>query len=187
MANNHHLSLMPAEELTRERIQETLDSLENGVDRMRELARVVKEDRETILNSLGSLLNSPVLKETKGAEREEVELRLDHLVKRCLGVEIEVQIIRNQSQQLAIQRIGDILEALVESAHNDLRRSKAKTERYLNSCLTEPKGPIDESFQNTLLECAAEDQKEVRKKLQSLHEKMEAMSGILSSFDPKLK
>lgn len=65
MANNH-LSLMPVEDLTRDRIQETLDSLENGVDKMRELARVVKEDREAILNSLGSLLNSPILKDTKG-------------------------------------------------------------------------------------------------------------------------
>lgn len=58
--------------------------------------------------------------------------------------------------------------------------------RYLNSCLTEPKGPTDEGFQATLLECAADDQKEIRKKLQILLDKMEAMSGILSSFDPKL-
>ncbi|XP_071837797.1 BAG family molecular chaperone regulator 2-like [Apostichopus japonicus] len=185
MANNH-LSLMPVEDLTRDRIQETLDSLENGVDKMRELARVVKEDREAILNSLGSLLNSPILKDTKGAEREEIELRLDHLVKRCLGVEIEVQIIRNQSQQLAMERVTEILESLVDSAHSDLRRTKTVAQRYLNSCLTEPKGPTDEGFQATLLECAADDQKEIRKKLQILLDKMEAMSGILSSFDPKL-
>lgn len=65
------------------------------------------------------------------AEREEIELRLDHLVKRCLGVEIEVQIIRNQSQQLAMERVTEILESLVDSAHSDLRRTKTVAQRFV--------------------------------------------------------
>ncbi|KAJ8032928.1 BAG family molecular chaperone regulator 2 [Holothuria leucospilota] len=186
MANNRQLSLVQAEDLTHEKIQETLDSLENGVDRMRELARLVRDDKETILSSLGALLNSPVLKETKGAEREELELRLDNLVKRCLSIEISVETIRNPNQELAFQRIRELMSSLVESAHSDLRRSKDTTERYLNSCLADPRGPVDERFQATLLECTAEDQKEVRKKLQDFLDRMEKANGLLSTFDPKL-
>lgn len=58
--------------------------------------------------------------------------------------------------------------------------------RYLNSCLADPRGPIDERFQSTLLECTAEDQKEVRKKLQDFLDRMEKANGLLSAFDPKL-
>ncbi len=106
-------------------------------------------------------------------EREELELFIDRLTKRCLTVEISIQIIRSPAQEKSLQTVLKYLHDLIGTIHSNMKDSRQVIERYLNSCLTETTGPVDDKFQAALLGCTAEDQKDVRKRLEALWASLE--------------
>ena len=98
---------------------------------------------------------------------------IDRLTKRCLTVEITVQIIRSPAQETALQTVLKYLHDLIGEIHTNMEQSKGIIQRYLNSCLTETRGPVDDKFQAALLGCTAEDQKDVKKRLEVLWASLE--------------
>lgn len=87
---------------------------------------------------------------------------------RCASVEVQVMTPRNPTQQDALSQVDRLMEELLCRLKADLSGSKILCQAFLNACLSDAKGPIDQKFQSVIIECAADDQKKIRKRLESL-------------------
>ncbi|XP_072045105.1 BAG family molecular chaperone regulator 2-like [Amphiura filiformis] len=160
----------------------TLDEMEKRVEELRDNAKKMEEERKSLLGSLNTMLQSQALVEVNKGDREELELFIDRLTKRCLTIEITVHIIRSPSQEKSLQTVLKYLHDLIGTIHSNMQQSRQVIERYLNSCITETKGPVDDKFQAALLGCTAEDQKDVRKRLEALWASLERAEKAESSM-----
>lgn len=102
-------------------------------------------------------------------EQEELEANAERLICRCLTIEISVTTPRNDIQETALQRIKDILNSLNEDMSSGKKKSVDQAKSYLNACSSENEGNIvDHRFQGIILDCTADDQKAIRKKLKEM-------------------
>lgn len=87
-----------------------------------------------------------------------------------MTVEISVTTPRNEMQQQALDNINKYLDQLLLDFKTDSDAARETLQCYINACLSDAKGPIHQKFQAAVLECTAYDQKQTRKKLESLME-----------------
>ena len=73
-------------------------------------------------------------------------------------------------QQQALDNVNTYLDQLLLDFKTDTNTAKETLQCYINACLSESKGPIHQKFQAAVLECTAYDQKQTRKKLETLME-----------------
>uniref|UniRef100_A0A8C6TJM4 BCL2 associated athanogene 2 n=1 Tax=Neogobius melanostomus TaxID=47308 RepID=A0A8C6TJM4_9GOBI len=137
------------------RLLETLDELEMRVDVLRETASAMEQERECILEMIQSLKNSQEMRNISDGEREELTLTAERLMGRTLTVEICVGTIRNSDQEVALQKATSIINEILQALHA--------------ACVTEaPPVPIDQKFQALVISCALEDQKKIKRRLETL-------------------
>ncbi|XP_071483760.1 BAG family molecular chaperone regulator 2-like [Diadema antillarum] len=161
----------------------SLDELEVRVEKMREAARTIDEEKRSLLDSLNTMMQSEAIDHLTEAEREELGLFIDRLITRCLTVDINIQTIRSPSQEQALMKVNDLLRDLIDTLKEDIAKSKQRLQLYLNSCLPwSEAGAIDERFQGAVLGCAAEDQKLIRKKLQKLWDAFADSDAFLATL-----
>ncbi|TKR61030.1 hypothetical protein L596_028198 [Steinernema carpocapsae] len=87
----------------------------------------------------------------------------------AVHVEVVVNTPRNQEQAQALSAVNNLIEGAVVKMQEDLCNSKETVQRYLNACNPEmPEGPIDQRFQAQVIECTADDQKKIRRKLANI-------------------
>lgn len=103
-------------------------------------------------------------------ERDEVEALAERLICRCLTVEVNVTTPRNESQEAALKRVHELLQQLEALCEHSVGKAVVRTKAYLNACLAEPVGCIDQKFQGAILSCTIDDQKSVKCRLKSLLE-----------------
>lgn len=102
-------------------------------------------------------------------EKEEIEANAERLICRCLTVEVSVTTPRNDIQEKALQRTKEILQNLKGLLIKGKQSAVDTAKSYLNACSSEPEGRIvDHRFQGIILECTADDQKMIRKKLKEM-------------------
>lgn len=101
-------------------------------------------------------------------EKEEIELTADRLLNRTLTVEISVTTPRSEMQQQALDNVNRFLDQLLLDIKTDGDTAKETLQCYMNACLSEFTGPVHQKFQAAILECTAYDQKQTRKRLESL-------------------
>ncbi|XP_071965810.1 BAG family molecular chaperone regulator 2-like [Antedon mediterranea] len=146
----------------------TLDELEKQVESFRDTAKKLQEDKQEILEKINKVSESQAISDLTEEKKDELELYIDRLCKRCITVELSVITVRSTHQEKAILKIKDILKKLKADIQSDTPGTREKITRYLNTCTTDGDGTLDYHFQAILLDCAAEDQKEVKKRLQAL-------------------
>ncbi|XP_011665012.2 BAG family molecular chaperone regulator 2 [Strongylocentrotus purpuratus] len=161
---------------------QTLDALELRVEKMRETARSIEDEKIRLLNSLNTMMQSEAIDHLSGAEREELGLYIDRLITRCLTVDINIQTIRTPAQEESLRKVKGYLRDLIDTMQANLEQCSQRVKLYLNSCLgeTELMGPVDDRFQGALLGCAAEDQKMIRKKLQEIKESLSETDAFMA-------
>ncbi|KAI6185114.1 BAG family molecular chaperone regulator 2 [Aphelenchoides fujianensis] len=143
-----------------------LDETERRVEEMRERAAKLEIEKEQILDILGNVkLNSDLLPLGEG-EREDINLTADRILKRCKAVEVVVNTPRSEEQMRALDEVNSLIQNVVQKMQDDLDSSKDTVQRFLNACSPdEPTGPIDQRFQSKVVECTADDQKKIRRRL----------------------
>lgn len=80
------------------------------------------------------------------AEQEELMVIRSRLLSRVTTVDVTVLTPRTQQQAFALTAVNEILDKLLTRFQTEQCRHEC--ERYLNSCLSDPTGPIDEKFQS---------------------------------------
>ncbi|XP_035224226.1 BAG family molecular chaperone regulator 2-like isoform X2 [Stegodyphus dumicola] len=159
-----------------QRLVEMLDHIEERVELLREHASAMENEREALLSVLSAIKSNKDLQYVTEGEREEIEITALRLMNRTQTVEVSVTTPRNELQQQALDKVEKFYTDLQAYAETDPAGAKATLQSYINACLSDCKGAINQKFQAAVLECTADDQKRTRKKLESLMASL-SMSG----------
>ncbi|XP_028279555.1 BAG family molecular chaperone regulator 2 [Parambassis ranga] len=151
------------------RLLETLDQLEIRVEALREAASAMEQERECILEMIQSIQSSQEMRNISAGEREELALTADRLMGRTLSVEVSVGTIRNPQQEEALRKATTIIDEIVKKLLNDMECGRHQLLALHAACVTEaPPVPIDQKFQAIVISCALEDQKKIKRRLETL-------------------
>ncbi|XP_043934120.1 BAG family molecular chaperone regulator 2-like isoform X3 [Protopterus annectens] len=112
--------------------------------------------------------NKTIIRSRSG-EREELTLLTDQLMIRTDAVHIGLGTVRSEQQEESLRQVTALLEDLSQELIEGGRTGKAQLESYLNACLSHgDERHADEKFQALVISCALEDQKIIRKRLESM-------------------
>uniref|UniRef100_A0A8C6MP82 BAG family molecular chaperone regulator 2 n=1 Tax=Mus spicilegus TaxID=10103 RepID=A0A8C6MP82_MUSSI len=102
-------------------------------------------------------------------EREELNLTANRLMGRTLTVEVSVETIRNPQQEESLKHATRIIDEVVSKFLDDLGNAKSHLMSLYSACSSEvPPGPVDQKFQSIVIGCALEDQKKIKRRLETL-------------------
>lgn len=88
---------------------------------------------------------------------------------RTITVEVSVETIRNPQQQESLLRATQMIDEIVNKLLDDLEDSKSRLMSLYGACTSEtPSGPVDQKFQSVVIGCAIEDQKKIKRRLETL-------------------
>ncbi|XP_031694978.1 BAG family molecular chaperone regulator 2 [Anarrhichthys ocellatus] len=148
---------------------ESLDQLEMRVETLRETASAMEVEREFILEMIQSLQNGQELRNISAGEREELSLTANRLMGRTLCVEISIGTIRNSLQEEALRNATSVIDEIVKKLLDDMDGGRQQLLAVHAACVTEaPPVPIDQKFQAIVIGCALEDQKKIKRRLETL-------------------
>ncbi|KAK1170919.1 BAG family molecular chaperone regulator 2 [Acipenser oxyrinchus oxyrinchus] len=151
------------------RLLESLDQLELRVDTLREAASALEQEKESLLEMINSIQSSQDMRSISDGEREELSLTASRLLGRTLTVEVSVETIRNPQQQDALSKATSIVDEIAGEILDDLEGGRKRLLSLLAACVTEaPPVPIDQKFQSIVISCALEDQKKIKRRIETL-------------------
>ncbi|XP_033737434.1 BAG family molecular chaperone regulator 2-like [Pecten maximus] len=174
-----HMNMSPVEEADRNTIVGHLYSIESRVEKLRERALEIEQEKCVLLQELQRIQDNDTNIEFTEDERDEIEALAERLVCRCLTVEVGVTTPRNESQESALMHVNELLQQLEDLCACSAEKAIRRTEAYLNACLAEPTGSIDQRFQGSILGCTVDDQKKVKCRLQRLLQKLSKSNQVL--------
>ncbi|XP_008066311.2 BAG family molecular chaperone regulator 2 [Carlito syrichta] len=139
------------------------------VEALREAATAVEQEKEILLEMIHSIQNSQDMRQISDGEREELNLTANRLMGRTLTVEVSVETIRNPQQQESLKHATRIIDEVVNKFLDDLENAKSHLMSLYSACSSEvPSGPVDQKFQSIVIGCALEDQKKIKRRLETL-------------------
>ncbi|XP_008292233.1 BAG family molecular chaperone regulator 2 [Stegastes partitus] len=163
---------------------ESLDQLEMRVEALREAASAMEQERECILEMIQSVQNSQEMRNICAGEREELSLTANRLMGRTLTVEISVGTIRNSQQEDALRRATSIIDEIVKKLLEDMDSGRQQLRALHAACVTEAQPvPIDQKFQAIVISCALEDQKKIKRRLETLMRNVENADKNIKIMD----
>ncbi|XP_023117123.1 BAG family molecular chaperone regulator 2 [Amphiprion ocellaris] len=163
---------------------ESLDQLEMRVEALREAASAMEQERECILEMIQSLQNSQEMRNICAGEREELNLTANRLMGRTLSVEISVGTIRNSQQEDALHKATSIIDEIVKKLLDDMDGGRQRLMALHAACVSEaPAVPIDQKFQAIVISCALEDQKKIKRRLETLLRNVENAEKNIKIMD----
>lgn len=171
------------------RLLESLDQLEMRVESLREAASAMEQERECILEMIQSIQNSQEMRNISSGEREELDLTANRLMGRTLSVEISVGTNRNSQQEEALHKATCIIDEIVKKLLDDMEGGRQRLLALHAACVSEaPLVPIDQKFQAIVISCALEDQKNIKRRLETLLRNVENAEKNIKIMDhQKLK
>uniref|UniRef100_A0A0N5AV35 BAG family molecular chaperone regulator 2 n=1 Tax=Syphacia muris TaxID=451379 RepID=A0A0N5AV35_9BILA len=179
MSNTNGSRVVPVQLLRKTSIEDLneqmigmLDEVERRVEQLRESAGQLEQEKESLLDMLSNVnLNAELLRLGQG-DREDINATTNRLLTRCRAVEVVVNTPRNVEQTKALNNVTSLIDSAINKMQEDLTNSKEvlqTVQRYLNACSPDqPDGPIDQRFQTQVIECTADDQKKIRRRLAHL-------------------
>uniref|UniRef100_A0AC35U447 BAG domain-containing protein n=1 Tax=Rhabditophanes sp. KR3021 TaxID=114890 RepID=A0AC35U447_9BILA len=115
-------------------IIELLDTAEHRVEKLREQAAALEQEKEQLLDTLKYIkLNTDLLRFEEG-QREDVEATAARILKRCNAVSVSVNTPRNADQAEALANINVLLEKVCLRLRNEFEDAKQCLSRYQNAC-----------------------------------------------------
>ncbi|KAG8124152.1 hypothetical protein E2320_019461 [Naja naja] len=151
------------------RLLECLDQLERRVEALRDAAASMEQEKETLLEMIHNIQNSQDMRNISEGEREELNLTAKRLMGRTITVEVSVETIRNPQQQESLLRATQMIDEIVNKLLDDLEDSKNRLISLYGACTSEtPSGPVNQKFQSVVIGCAIEDQKKIKRRLETL-------------------
>lgn len=117
-------------------------------------------------------------------EREELTLTANRLMGRTLSVEICVGTIRNPQQEEALRQATSVIDEIVKKLLDDMESGRQRLLAVHAACVTEaPPVPIDQKFQAIVISCALEDQKKIKRRLETLLRNVENAEKNIKIMD----
>ncbi|XP_043934117.1 BAG family molecular chaperone regulator 2-like isoform X1 [Protopterus annectens] len=148
---------------------ESLDQIEFRVNSLREQAGTLEQEKVTLLEMIKQIKETIATQNISEGEREELTLLTDQLMIRTDAVHIGLGTVRSEQQEESLRQVTALLEDLSQELIEGGRTGKAQLESYLNACLSHgDERHADEKFQALVISCALEDQKIIRKRLESM-------------------
>ncbi|XP_060781406.1 BAG family molecular chaperone regulator 2 isoform X2 [Neoarius graeffei] len=159
-------------------------SLENEVEALREAATAMEHERECLLEMIQSIQNSQEMRTICDGEREELTLTASRLMGRTLAVTVSVDTIRNPQQEDALRKATAIIDEIAAKVLDNMEGARKKLQALHAACLTEvPLVPIDQKFQSIVISCALEDQKKIKRRLETLIRNMDNAEKTIKIMD----
>ncbi|XP_075058656.1 BAG family molecular chaperone regulator 2 [Mixophyes fleayi] len=148
---------------------ESLDELESRVQALRDSASALELEKESLLETIHSVQNSQDMRKISDGEREELTLTAERLMSRIVTVEVTVETIRNPQQASSLQQATMIIDEILKKVMDNIEIGKNQLMSLYGACTSEvPPGPIDQKFQSIIIGCALEDQKKIKRRLETL-------------------
>ncbi|KAB5582028.1 hypothetical protein PHYPO_G00182480 [Pangasianodon hypophthalmus] len=166
------------------RLLESLDEIEMRVEALREAATAMEHERESLLEMIQSIQNSQEMRTICDGEREELTLTANRLMGRTLTVTVSVDTIRNPQQEDALRTATAIIDEIAAKVLDDMESARKKLQALHAACLTEASFvPIDQKFQSIVISCALEDQKKIKRRLETLIRNMDNAEKTIKIMD----
>ncbi|XP_070697255.1 BAG family molecular chaperone regulator 2 [Pempheris klunzingeri] len=166
------------------RLLESLDQLEMRVEALREAASAMEQEREWILEMIQSLQNGQEMRNICSGEREELDLTANRLMGRTLAVVISVGTIRSPQQEEALRKATSVIDEIVKKLLDDMEGGRRQLLALHAACVTEaPPVPINQKFQAIVIGCALEDQKKIKRRLETLMRNVENAEKNIKIMD----
>nr|XP_009685334.1 PREDICTED: BAG family molecular chaperone regulator 2 isoform X2 [Struthio camelus australis]XP_009685335.1 PREDICTED: BAG family molecular chaperone regulator 2 isoform X2 [Struthio camelus australis] len=128
----------------------------------------MEQEKEILLEMIHNIQNSQDMRHISEGEREELNLTANRLMGRTLTVEVSVETF--ESLLHATKMIDEIVNKLLD----DLEDAKIRLMSLYGACTSDvPAGPIDQKFQSVVIGCAIEDQKKIKRRLETLLRNLE--------------
>ncbi|KAI4902733.1 hypothetical protein NFI96_001256 [Prochilodus magdalenae] len=154
------------------------------VEALREAATAMEQERECLLEMIQSIQSSQEMRSICDGEREELTLTAGRLMNRTLTVKVTVDTIRNPQQEDALQRAMAIIDEIAAKVLEDMESARKRLQALHAACITEaPPVPIDQKFQSIVISCALEDQKKIKRRLETLMRNMENAERTIKIMD----
>nr|XP_010309475.1 PREDICTED: BAG family molecular chaperone regulator 2 [Balearica regulorum gibbericeps] len=151
-----------------------LNLIELLVEAFRDAASAMEQEKETLLEMIHNIQNSQDMRHISEGEREELNLTANRLMGRTLTVEVSVETIRNAKPQESLLHATKMIDEIVNKLLDDLEDSKIRLMSLYGACTSDvPAGPIDQKFQSVVIGCAIEDQKKIKRRLETLLRNLE--------------
>ncbi|XP_041358595.1 BAG family molecular chaperone regulator 2-like [Gigantopelta aegis] len=144
-----------------------LDDVEKNIEYIRSQANFLQQEQSNFIIILQKLKDECLTCVMSNADRQQLLANMERIKTRIESVQITVNTVRNTDQKAALEKVMLRLDAMETLLDENPQDAKEKIAICFNTCLSETSGPIDSKFQNYLLECTVDDQKQVRRKLES--------------------
>lgn len=103
---------------------------------------------------------------------------------RTLSVEVSVGTIRTSQQEEALRKATSIIDEIVKKLLDGMQGGCQRLHALLAACVTEaPPVPIDQKFQALVISCALEDQKKIKRRLETLLRNVENAEKNIKLMD----
>jgi len=103
---------------------------------------------------------------------------------RTLSVEVSVGVIRNSQQEEALHKATSVIDAIVKKLLDDMAAGRQQLLSVHAACVTEATLiPIDQKFQALVINCALEDQKKIKRRLETLVRNVENAENNIKIMD----
>ncbi|KAL1263496.1 hypothetical protein QQF64_006235 [Cirrhinus molitorella] len=166
------------------RLLENLDQIEMRVEALREEATAMEQERECLIELIQSIQHSQEMRSICDGEREELSLTASRLLGRTLTVNISVDTIRNDQQEDALKKAMAIIDEIAGKVLEDMEGAKKRLQALHAACVTEaPPVPVDQKFQSVVISCALEDQKKIKRRLETLIRNMDNAEKTIKIMD----
>jgi len=167
-----------------EQLIHILDEAEKKVEQLREMASQLEQEKESLLQLISSVkVNAEILRLGQG-DREDIDASSERILNRCKSVQVSVFTPRNEAQEKALEEVNKLIDGVTNKMKEDLNLARDTVERYLNACCPDDEpGPIDQRFQSRVIECTADDQKKIRRKLRQIIEQIDRANLVCNNPD----
>ncbi|KAF4105422.1 BAG family molecular chaperone regulator 2 [Onychostoma macrolepis] len=166
------------------RLLENLDQIETRVEALREEATAMEQERESLIEMIQSIQNSQEMRSVCDGEREELSLTANRLLGRTLTVSISVDTIRNDQQEEALKKATAIIDEIAGKVLEDMEGARKHLQALHAACVTDvPPMPVDQKFQSVVISCALEDQKKIKRRLETLIRNMDNAEKTIKIMD----
>ncbi|XP_016120985.1 BAG family molecular chaperone regulator 2 isoform X2 [Sinocyclocheilus grahami] len=163
---------------------DSLDQIETRVEALREEATAMEQERECLIEMIQSIRNSQEMRSVCDGEREELSLTASRLLGRTLTVSISVDTIRNDQQEEALKKATAIIDEIAGKVLEDMEEARKRLQALHAACVTDaPPVPLDQKFQSVVISCALEDQKKIKRRLETLIRNMDNAEKTIKMMD----
>jgi biotin-(acetyl-CoA carboxylase) ligase len=102
----------------------------------------LENEKEAILERIKNIkLTEELLKLSQG-HRDELELNADRILTRCQAVNVSVNTPRDEHQEIALQKVEEVIQSVVNQMQEDLTMAEAKIRGFLNACMPDESSHI---------------------------------------------